>query len=178
MKSKIQTVKKSNTQNFCKNLFKALALSLVIAVSSCSNDDDNASSSSSSESFVKGTVGGVNYDSTVNGQATAVKVSVPILGDQITLASALNDTKTLNLTFVGVTGTGTFTNETVVFYSPDGTAASSIGNDDSCEGVGCTLVVTRYEANLIEGTFTANLKKSDCSGAVTAVTSGSFKAKF
>jgi hypothetical protein len=160
-----------------KNLFKTLVLSLVIVMSSCSKDDNATSTSGSSGSFVKGTVGSVGYDSAANGQGTATKVTIPGFGDQVTLATVQNDTKTLNLTFVGVTGTGTYTNETVVFYSPNGTAGSSIGNDDDCDGVSCTLKVTKYEANLIEGTFTAKLKSSNCSGEIIEVTNGSFRAK-
>jgi hypothetical protein len=164
-----------------KNVFKTMALAFLIVASSCSKDDDSASSpsGSTSTSFIKARVGDVSYDSTVNGQATVTKVNIPIVGDQITISSAQNDgPKTLNLTFIGVTGTGTFDTGAVVFYSPNGTNASSIGNDDSCDGVGAILVVTKYESNLIEGTFTAQLKKSDCSGAVTPVTNGSFKATF
>jgi hypothetical protein len=164
-----------------KNVFKTMALALLIVVSSCSSDSKSSSSpgGGTSTSFIKAKVGDVMYDSTVNGQATAVKTTIPFAGDQISIVSALSEgPKTLNLTFIGVTGTGTFDSSAVVFYSPNGTAASSIGNDDSCDGVGATLVVTKYESNLIEGTFTAQLKKSDCSGAVTPVTNGSFKATF
>jgi hypothetical protein len=164
-----------------KNVFKTMALTLLIAVSSCSSDSKSSSPSGggSSTSFVKAKVGDVTYDSTVNGQATATKTNIPFVGDQISIVSTLNvGPKTLNLTFIGVTGTGTFDSGAVVFYSPNGTSESSIGNDDSCDGVSATLVVTKYQSNLIEGTFTAQLKKSDCSGAVTPVTNGSFKATF
>ncbi len=155
-----------------------IALAITTAFISCKKDKKTEPSKEASGSIIKATIGGVNYDSEVNGKATTTKVTIPFAGDQIAIASALSDTKTLNLTFLGVTGTGTFTSEAVLFYSPDGTSANSIGNDDACSDVNCKLIVTKYEANLIEGTFTAVLKKSDCSGATTTVTGGSFIAKF
>jgi hypothetical protein len=157
-----------------KNLLKTTVLLIIIIASSCKKD---AGVTAASTSFVKGTVGSDIYDSTSGGQATTTKVTLPFVGDQISIAST-SGAKTLNLTFIGITKVGTYSDEAVIFYSPNGTAGNSIGNDDSCTGVGSTLVVTKFESNLIEGTYTGKLKKSDCTGAVTLLTSGSFKAVF
>jgi hypothetical protein len=159
---------------------KLALLSLTLFLGSCSNDDDNPSEQLTPTtilpgSFIKGEVGNFYYDSTTGGgQTFATKIQLPFVGDQITIASVLGDTKTLNLTFFPPTGTGV--TEGICFYSPDGTAANSIGNDDNCSGVFCDVIITSNNGSVIEGTFTANLKKSDCTGPTTPIVGGMFKA--
>ncbi len=161
-----------------KNLFKTFVMVAFVSIVGCSKNDDTANTSKSTNipgSFIAGQVGSFSYDSrTGGGQTFATKVTLPIVGTQISLASALSDTKTLNLTFIAPATVGTISG--VLFYSPNGTAASSIGNDDNCSGVSCNIIVTKNDGKVLEGTFTAMLKKADCTGASTSVSNGSFKA--
>lgn len=162
-----------------KNLFKIAFLFLSLVLCSCGGSDDApapAAPACLTGSFMKGQVGSVNYDSSVTGgQSCAIKTTVPFAGDQIAITSVLSDTKTLNLTFF-VPPTLNTTTAGILFYSPNGSAASSIGNDDNCSGVSCSVRVLVNDGKKIEGTYTASLKKFDCSGPTTVVTNGTFKA--
>ena len=183
MKSKIHKNKENKLKILSKNLFKTAALALVILLLSCNKDEETPPLPAPTPgvllnlpgSFIAGEVGNFNYDSrTGGGQTFANKIAIPFAGDQIKIASALGDTKTLNLTFFAPATTGSV--DGVCFYSPNGTAVSSIGNDDNCGGVSCTVNVTSNNGKILEGTFTASLKKTDCTGTATPVVGGRFKA--
>ncbi len=167
-----------------KNLFKTAALALVILLSSCSKDEETpqvpvptpgTGAFNLPGSFIAGEVGNFGYDSrTGGGQTFGNKIAIPFAGNQIKIASVLGDTKTLNLTFFAPATTGSV--DGVCFYSPNGTAASSIGTDDNCPNVSCTVNVTSNNGKILEGTFRAVLQKSDCTGTTTPVVGGTFKA--
>lgn len=162
-----------------KNNFKFLALVLCLSLASCKKEDvapePGTGGGTATGSFLKGNVGPFAYDSeSAGGQGNATSVTIPFAGNQIAITTVLADTKTLNLTFFAPTSTGEI--DGVCFYSPDGSSANSIGNDDNCPNVSCTVNVTNNNGEFIEGTFVAVLQKSDCSGATTPLTEGTFKA--
>lgn len=164
-------------QTLGKSLFIAASFFIV---ASCSKDDAPAATPvfPVNNSFVKGKVDGVAYNSIVTSCSKAgsgADALITILGGDLGANSI-----TVVLSRITAPGTYTVNNTTdsLLNYSPgSGGVAYSTGE---CEAASGTITVTTIDDTHVEGTFSFTGKDTEnCDSGVTkTVSEGSFKGTF
>jgi len=170
-----------------KTLYKTgLAFMAAMALLTSCSDDDGGSTGDGGNvpatgTYINAKVDGQTFETlSIQGMTTAA-ASKTGSGDQtyIVISAASQNTDSMVITLVGVTGEGTFElgpeSQTFVAFT-EGTTDTFHSSAD-CNGVTGEIKVTHYSEEKIEGTFEFVGGDEECTGTKN-VTNGKFRGEY
>jgi len=169
------------TNQTLKAFGKTGLMAVLFLLAACS-DDSNSSGSGGSDSFIKGKVDNVQFNSLeIQGQSLAVATTSGTGASRLIIVTGSDmDQNTMSVIMLGIDEVGEYTIDTnddgsVLAYIP----ANSTSHDTSnCDGATGTLNITTINEERVVGTFSFVGKDDENCSASKTVTNGSFRGVF
>jgi hypothetical protein len=159
-----------------KTLFSAVFVSAALLLSSCSGDDGDNNGGGGSGFYLTAKVGGSNYKSYVEPQATTA-------GGMLHIQSSTSSGDAIQIQVANYNGVGTYTSGNnnlmsgYINYMDMGATPGQFTAYTSVRGTG-TVEITAVDDSSVTGTFTATVvKNEEGSTEQVTITNGKFRAK-
>lgn len=158
--------------------FMAFAVALN---TSCSSDDNGGGGGNPSGSYLHAKVDGNQFKAEIQGYSTVSAARIGVGEGQIISVLGGNiDGTNFSISLMGINAAGTYTlnsesDSVMAFTTAGGMAAYSTG---ICDGASGTLIITTFNAEKIEGTFSFTGKDGEMCSSSKNITDGKFRGIF